>query len=249
MINYDGRTFRSAATETAGADGAGPVGHYRQDGDVVWAEFAGGKVVRGSLVGSCDRDGVLSLAYSQLLSTGEIIAGRCTSVPDLLEDGRIRLHEHWERLGPQPSSGVSVIEEPRHRPAAAGRSPGHRRKGLFVMQVLDGAGMYTPAKDGEPNHWIEHLVSDELTVGTYSIPAGGLDDQRPHFEDEIYVVQTGTATLVTDSGSAEARPGSVLYVPAQEKHQWTNIREDLTLIVIVAPPYRSREPAGYRDEG
>jgi mannose-6-phosphate isomerase-like protein (cupin superfamily) len=116
------------------------------------------------------------------------------------------------------------------------------------MQVLDGAGMYTPAKDGEPNHWIEHLVSGELTIGTYSIPAGGLDDQRPHFEDEIYVVQTGTSTLGTDSGSAEARPGSVLYVPAREKHQWTNISEDLTLIVIVAPPYRSREPAGYRDQ-
>ncbi len=56
------------------------------------------------------------------------------------------------------------------------------------------------------------------------------------------MVQTGRATLVTDSGSAEAGPGSVLFVPAREKHQWTDIREDLTLIVIVAPPYKSREP-------
>ncbi len=118
MINYDGRTFRSAAAETASADGAGPVGHYHQDGDVVWAEFAGGKVVRGSLVGSCRRDGVLELAYSQLLSTGEVVAGRCTSVPDVLEDGRIRLSEHWERFGPAGSTGVSVIEEPLHQPAA-----------------------------------------------------------------------------------------------------------------------------------
>ena len=117
MINYDGRTFRSAAAETAGADGAGPVGHYHQDGDVVWAEFAGGTVVRGSLVGNCGGDGVLDLAYSQLLSTGEVIAGRCTSVPDVLEDGRIRLHEHWERLGPRPGTGVSVIEELPHQPA------------------------------------------------------------------------------------------------------------------------------------
>jgi mannose-6-phosphate isomerase-like protein (cupin superfamily) len=110
------------------------------------------------------------------------------------------------------------------------------------MQVIEGAGTHTPAKDGEPNHWIEHLVSNDLSIGTYSIPAGGLDDQRPHYEDEIYVVQTGRATLVTDSGSAEAGPGSVLFVPARERHQWTDIREDLTLIVIVAPPYKSREP-------
>lgn len=119
MINYDGRTFRSAAAETAGANGAGPIGHYHQDGAVVWAEFAGGKVVRGSLVGSCTSDGVLDLAYSQLLSTGEVIAGRCTSVPDVLEDGRIRLREHWQRLGPGGGTGVSVIEEPPHQPASS----------------------------------------------------------------------------------------------------------------------------------
>lgn len=115
MINYDGRMFRSAATETAGADGAGPVGHYHQDGDVVWAEFAGGKVVRGSLVGHCDPDGTLTLAYSQLLATGEVIAGRCTSVPDVLADGRVRLSEHWQRFGPGGGTGVSVIEEPAHQ--------------------------------------------------------------------------------------------------------------------------------------
>lgn len=118
MINYDGRTFRSAAAETADAGGAGPVGHYHQDGDVVWAEFAGGKVVQGSLVGSCRGDGVLDLAYCQLLTTGEVIAGRCTSVPTLLGDGRVRLTEHWERLGPGGSTGVSVIEEHSRQPAA-----------------------------------------------------------------------------------------------------------------------------------
>ncbi len=108
------------------------------------------------------------------------------------------------------------------------------------MQVLEGAGVFTPA-DGEPNHWIEHLRSSDLSVGTYSIPAGGLDDQRPHLEDEIYVVQTGAATLRTDSGTARVRAGTVVFVPANERHQYTDITEDLTLVVIVAPPYKSRE--------
>jgi hypothetical protein len=111
-ISYDGRVFRSAAAETAGRDGAGPVGHYHQDGDVVWAEFAGGRVVRGSLVGRRDPGGVLHLAYCQLLDDGTTVAGRCTSQPTVLPDGRIRLHEHWERFGPQAGTGVSVIEEP-----------------------------------------------------------------------------------------------------------------------------------------
>jgi mannose-6-phosphate isomerase-like protein (cupin superfamily) len=110
------------------------------------------------------------------------------------------------------------------------------------LQVIDGAGSYTPAGDGEPTHWVEHLVTGDLSVGTYSLPAGGVDDQSPHHEDEIYVVQRGLATLVTDSGSAQARPGTVFYVPAHERHEFTDIREDLALLVIFAPPYGSRGP-------
>jgi mannose-6-phosphate isomerase-like protein (cupin superfamily) len=111
------------------------------------------------------------------------------------------------------------------------------------MQVIEGAGRYTPAPDGEPNHWAEHLASSDLSVGTYSLPAGGLDDQHPHSEDEIYVVQAGTATLVTDSGSAEVGPGSVIFVPAGERHQFTDVGGDLALLVIFAPPYNSRGQA------
>ena len=113
MINYDGRVFRSAAAETAGPDGQGPVGHYHQDGDVVWAEFSGGQVVRGALIGTSGRDGVLRLAYCQLMASGEAVAGQCTSIPTVLGDGRIRLDEHWQRSGPDGPAGVSVIvQEP-----------------------------------------------------------------------------------------------------------------------------------------
>jgi len=111
------------------------------------------------------------------------------------------------------------------------------------VQLIEGAGTYTAPPADEPNHWIEHLRATDLSMGTYSIPAGGIDDQRPHLEDEIYVVQTGQATLVTDSGSAEVKAGSVVFVPARESHKFTDIIEDLTLIVVVAPPYKSRETA------
>jgi hypothetical protein len=110
-ISYDGRTFRSSAAETAGADGQGPVGHFHQDGRQVWAEFAGGKVVRGRFVGSCAQDGTLELAYCQLLEDGEVVAGLCTSKPEILDDGRLRLAEHWRRFDPAGSTGVSYIDE------------------------------------------------------------------------------------------------------------------------------------------
>ena len=108
------------------------------------------------------------------------------------------------------------------------------------MRVIAEAGTYTPPDGGEPTHWIDHLASNDLSVGTYSIPAGGLDDQAPHTEDEIYVVRSGRATLVTASGTAEVGPGSVVFVPAMEPHQFTEILEDLAMVVIFAPPYGSR---------
>jgi len=108
------------------------------------------------------------------------------------------------------------------------------------VRVIAEAGTYTPPDGGEPTHWISRLASADLSVGTYSIPAGGLDDQTPHTEDEIYVVASGRATLVTPSGTAQVGRGSVVFVPANEAHQFTEILDDLAMVVIFAPPYGSR---------
>jgi mannose-6-phosphate isomerase-like protein (cupin superfamily) len=107
------------------------------------------------------------------------------------------------------------------------------------VEILKSAGVYT-APGSAPNHYVEHLSVADLSVGTYSIPAGGLDDQTPHTEDEIYVVTAGRARIVTAGGSAEIGPGSVIYVPAAEEHQFVDITEDLALFVVFAPPYESR---------
>ena len=108
------------------------------------------------------------------------------------------------------------------------------------MQIFAEAGAYSAPSGAEPSDWIVHLDTSDLSLGTYCIPAGGVDDQSPHTEDEIYVVQAGRATLVTDSGTAAVGPGSVIYVPAGETHRFTDVTEDLALIVVFAPPYGSR---------
>ena len=108
-IDYDDRRFSSAAAETADPAGGVPVGHYHQTGDLVWAEFSGGAVRAGRLVGRCDANGGIEAAYCQLLAGGEVVAGRLSSRPHLLADGRIRLEERWRR--DDGSAGTSWIEE------------------------------------------------------------------------------------------------------------------------------------------
>jgi mannose-6-phosphate isomerase-like protein (cupin superfamily) len=111
------------------------------------------------------------------------------------------------------------------------------------MQVLDGAGEFT-APGGDGAHWAEHLRVSDLSVGTYSVPKGGTDDQEPHTEDEIYVVTSGRAQLVAGEQSAPVGPGAVIYVPAAEEHHFTDITEDLSLLVLFAPAEYARRPGG-----
>ncbi|MEE6258147.1 cupin domain-containing protein [Plantactinospora sonchi] len=110
------------------------------------------------------------------------------------------------------------------------------------MRIIDGAGVWTPPPTGEANDWVEHLRVPALSVGTYCIPAGGVDNQSPHTEDEIYVVSTGRATIVTPDGRAEVGPGSVIFVPAGEEHRFVEVTEDLTLLVVFGPAYGSLAP-------
>jgi mannose-6-phosphate isomerase-like protein (cupin superfamily) len=104
------------------------------------------------------------------------------------------------------------------------------------MQVLRSAGAFTAPAAGVPRHWVEELRVGALSIGTYSVPAGGTDTQQPHTEDEVYVVTAGRARLVTDSGETPVGPGSVIYVPAHERHQFVDITEDLAVLVVFAPP-------------
>ena len=107
------------------------------------------------------------------------------------------------------------------------------------MQVLRAAGYYA-VPEGELNQYREHVRCADMSVGTYCIPAGGRDGQVPHTEDEVYVVVRGCATLVTDACTVAVSPGSVIFLPAGEVHHFTDVTEDLSVVVVFAPSERTR---------
>ena len=102
------------------------------------------------------------------------------------------------------------------------------------MQILRAAGHFA-VPEGEPNLYREHLRAPDLSIGTYCIPVGGKDGQDPHTADEIYVVLRGRARLVAATGEAEVRPGTVIFLPAGEEHQFTEVTEDLSVLVVFGP--------------
>ena len=105
MINYEGREFRKSGSPDPA------VARYRQDGDLVWAEFAGIEVRRGAVIGICGPDGTLRLAYAMVLATGEVISGCTVNIPERETDGRLLLREEWQRYGEHAATGVSYLEE------------------------------------------------------------------------------------------------------------------------------------------
>ncbi|MFL6130890.1 MAG: cupin domain-containing protein [Mycobacteriales bacterium] len=108
------------------------------------------------------------------------------------------------------------------------------------MEQITRAGRYTPPAHGDPNHYVEHVRTAALSLGTYSVPAGGVDDQVPHAEDEVYVVLAGRAACTGGGTTVDVGPGSVLFVPAGERHRFHDVVEDLAVLVLFAPPYTGR---------
>ena len=80
-------------------------------------------------------------------------------------------------------------------------------------------------------------------------PAGRRDrPQRPHAEDEVYIVAAGGALFTADDLTREIRAGDVLFVAAGVAHRFHDISEELRLIVVFAPPEGSLAAPGTRTE-
>ena len=72
-----------------------------------------------------------------------------------------------------------------------------------------------------------------LTVARW--PAGSIDDQQPHTEDEVYYVSAGRARLTIGADEVEVEPGSVAFVAAGVEHRFSRIAGDLEVIVFWSP--------------
>jgi len=86
---------------------------------------------------------------------------------------------------------------------------------------------------GKP--WLEFLRAASLSMGLYVLPAGALDLQKPHGEDEVYYIVSGRGMLRVGQADHVVQPGTVLFVAAGEEHRFHSITEEMTALVFFAP--------------
>jgi mannose-6-phosphate isomerase-like protein (cupin superfamily) len=77
----------------------------------------------------------------------------------------------------------------------------------------------------------------EMSAGIFTLPAGGVDGQAPHVEDEIYYVISGKAQVQIADRHYPAETGATIFVAREVEHRFHDIEEDLTILVIFAPAH------------
>lgn len=111
MINYHGRLFRPVSLDGEGDVSSDTIFRYSQRGDLLTADYSGGEIDYGHIIGLVDDDGNIDMRYHHITLEGDIMTGRCRSKPEVLPSGKLRIHERWQWTCGDRSNGQSILEE------------------------------------------------------------------------------------------------------------------------------------------
>ena len=108
-ISLNGVRMCVVSTAEGGEVNTETLFEFAQDGSVVSARYAGGKVRLGHLVGTMSAEG-LRFRYAQVDNSGRLDGGYSTCEIGRMAEGRIQLVEHfkWES---REGSGTNIFEE------------------------------------------------------------------------------------------------------------------------------------------
>jgi len=102
------------------------------------------------------------------------------------------------------------------------------------MQAYELAQLISQRADAN-KLYLEFLKVPDLSMGLYVLPAGSVDPQSPHTEDEVYYVVSGKAQILVADENCEVQAGSIVYVAKNVAHRFHSIEKELTVVVFFAP--------------
>jgi hypothetical protein len=110
-MNYNGKKFRPISNSDNGEISEEVLFEYKQQGNILSCDYCGGQILKGHLLGKVNDDGGIDMRYHQVNVRHEIMTGICTSTPELMPNGKIRLYEKWQWTSGDGSEGESILEE------------------------------------------------------------------------------------------------------------------------------------------
>jgi hypothetical protein len=110
-MNYHNKLFKPVENSENAETSSDTVFKYQQDGNMLTSKYSGGQIIKGHLIGLVDDEGNIDMRYHQVNNKGELMTGICKSTPEVMENGKIRLHEDWKWTSGDLSNGKSILEE------------------------------------------------------------------------------------------------------------------------------------------
>lgn len=96
-------------------------------------------------------------------------------------------------------------------------------------------------RDADGHGYVDLLASEKLSVGLSIRPAGSIDSQRPHAQDEVYYVISGRGAIRVGDEDRNLQAGSLVFVAAGVEHHFHDVDEDMRVLVFWAPPHVARQ--------
>ena len=110
-MNLNGKVFKALSNSDNGEVGEQTLFYYCQTDDIISADYYGGEIAKGNLIGKELQSGEFSFYYHHINVNGELKTGKCLSKATALDDGRLKLFEQWQWLCDDMSSGTSELIE------------------------------------------------------------------------------------------------------------------------------------------
>jgi len=105
-----------------------------------------------------------------------------------------------------------------HYSEVPAENPGGETKGVTIRWVIS-------AEDGAPNFYMR----------VFEVSPGGYSPLHSHpWEHEVYIL-SGEGEVVREDGGAKLRPGTAVFIPPGETHQFRNTGEQLLRFICVVP--------------
>ena len=95
-------------------------------------------------------------------------------------------------------------------------------------------------KESDDDDYGVLLEHGTLEIGYYR--PGEIDDQDPHDQDEVYIVQSGSGTFVVGGNEQPFEPGEALFVAAGVPHRFVSYSDDFAAWVIFYGPKGGEAP-------
>ena len=108
VFTLEDRFFTAVENSDSGEVSEKTIFAYHQKDNTIWAEYSGGSVVKGFLIGTMDENHNLHFSYQHINTKGQLKSGNCDSEPKI-ENGKLRFYEKWKWTNGE--SGTSIIEE------------------------------------------------------------------------------------------------------------------------------------------